>query len=154
MNKLKEPLIINCDGAARGNPGPAGIGGVIKDADGNKIIEIKDYIGETTNNIAEYTALIKALHTAKSLSARDIVINLDSELVVKQITGEYKVKNEGLKPLFCEVKNLLANLSYKISHIPREKNKDADILANEAIDSYNSISSFSEPDIPEQGKLF
>ncbi len=131
MNKL----IIFTDGGARGNPGPAGIGAVIYDSDKKIIAEISEYLGETTNNQAEYRALIAALKRATTLEAKEIECYLDSELVVKQLNREYKVKNKDLAPLFLEIHNLslnFKNISY--THIPRERNKEADRLANEAMD--------------------
>ena len=131
-------LIIYTDGAARGNPGPAGAGVVIKDA-GLKIVkELWDYLGETTNNQAEYRALIIALKSAAELGAGELDIFADSELMVSQLKGLYKVKNEGLIPLFNEAVGLFKKFkSCRISHVPREKNKEADRLANKAIDDYN-----------------
>lgn len=134
-------LIINTDGGARGNPGPAGIGAVIKDEQGNLLFEKGEYIGETTNNQAEYKALIMALQNASTiLSHKSEVLNLeirmDSELIVKQITGEYKIKDPGLKILAAEVFGLLKNFgSYEFVHVRREFNSHADRLVNEALDS-------------------
>ena len=130
-------LIIYTDGAARGNPGPAGAGVVIKDAGMKNIKELCDYLGETTNNQAEYRALILALNSAVELSADELDIFADSELMVSQLKGLYKVKNEGLKPLFNEARDLFRKFkSCRISHVPREKNKEADKLANRAIDDH------------------
>lgn len=130
-------LIINTDGAARGNPGPAGIGVVIKDEKGAIVSEVFEYIGETTNNQAEYKALIAALKEAVNLKADIIGVFADSELMVSQVKGIYKVKNEGIKPLFEEVKGLLQKFkTCNIEHVRREKNKEADELANLAIDSH------------------
>ena len=95
-------LVIYTDGASRGNPGHAGIGIVMKDENEKIVKEISDYIGETTNNIAEYTALVIALKTALEIYSEDVEVISDSELMVKQINGEYKVKNQGIKPLFEE----------------------------------------------------
>lgn len=130
-------LIIYCDGGARGNPGPAGAGAVLYH-EGVLVAEISEFLGNRTNNQAEYQALILALKKAKELGAEEVECYLDSELVVKQIKREYKVKNKDLAPLFLEVYNL--DLSFKKSsyqHIPREKNKEADKLVNLAVD--NSI---------------
>lgn len=131
MNKC----IIFTDGGARGNPGPAGIGAVIYDERKALVAEISEYLGETTNNQAEYRALIAALKRATTLEAQEIECYLDSELVVKQLNREYKVKNKDLAPLFLEIHNLSLNFK-KISytHVPRERNKEADRLANEAMD--------------------
>ncbi|HHU69688.1 MAG TPA: ribonuclease HI family protein [Thermoanaerobacterales bacterium] len=134
-----EKLAIYTDGASQGNPGNAGIGIVIYDDNNNIVEEFSEYIGYTTNNIAEYTALKTALIKAINLKAKAVDLYLDSELVVKQINGEYKVKNKGLKPLYVAVKDLLKNFeSYTINHIPREMNKEADRLANSGIRDYLS----------------
>jgi len=127
-------LSIFTDGAARGNPGPAGIGILIKQE--NKILaEIADYIGETTNNIAEYSAFIRGLEEAVKLKAKEIAVFCDSELLVKQIKGEYRVKNNGLIPLFIRARALMDNFKkIDLKHIPREQNKEADRLANLGID--------------------
>jgi len=131
-------LSIFTDGGARGNPGPAAIGVVIKE--GKKTIkEYGCYIGETTNNQAEYQALISALESAKDLGAQEIDLNMDSELIVKQIKGEYKVKNADLAPLFLKFYNLKIGLKkFTVRHIPREKNKEADKLVNGALDERGS----------------
>lgn len=129
-------MIIHSDGAARGNPGPAGAGAVITDVSGKIISEVCRYLGgDLTNNQAEYRAMLLALIEAKKNGATRVRIFADSELVVKQISGEYKVKNGGLKPLHAETKALLREIgSYTVEYIPREKNKRADKLANLAID--------------------
>jgi ribonuclease HI len=128
-------IIIYSDGAARGNPGPAGAGAILLDAEGRSVGSVCRYLGETTNNQAEYQALLLALHEAISLGAPSVSVFADSELMVKQIRGEYKVKNEGLRPLYKDIMNLLRRFKgYRIEHVPREKNKRADRLANIAID--------------------
>jgi len=125
---------IYVDGGSRGNPGPSGVGVVILDASGKRLKEISKYIGEATNNIAEYNALLYGLEEALILRADDIVVNLDSELVVRQMTGDYRVKDPGLKPLFERAMNMLKSFKdFEIRHIEREKNKDADKLVNRAI---------------------
>ncbi len=122
------------DGASRGNPGPSGIGVVILDAKRTKIKEVYKYIGEATNNIAEYAALVCGLEEAALLDAEEIVIYMDSELLAKQLNGEYKVKDEKMKILFEKALGILKNFkSFEIKHIDREKNKEADRLANKAI---------------------
>lgn len=166
-------IIINTDGGARGNPGPAGIGAVIRSADNQIIAEYKQYIGEATNNVAEYKALILALEKALEISgkpspltplpsafasssakatedfqkamvdkegegnsATGLEIRMDSELVVRQMQGRYKIKEPTLKLLAAEViklRNHFKNVTFH--HIPREQNKEADRLVNEAIDS-------------------
>ena len=125
---------IYVDGGSRGNPGPSGVGVVILDAGGNRLKEISKYIGETTNNIAEYSALLYGLEEALILRADKIIVNLDSELVARQLTGDYRVKDPGLKPLFERAMNMLKSFkSFEIRHIEREKNKEADKLVNRAI---------------------
>lgn len=127
-------IVIYVDGGSRGNPGPSGVGVVIHDANAKKIKEISKYIGETTNNIAEYNALLYGLEEALILRADEIVINLDSELVAKQLTGDYRVKDPGLKPLFERAMNMLKGFkNFEVRHIEREKNKEADKLVNRAI---------------------
>lgn len=128
-------LTVYTDGASRGNPGNAGIGIVFIDENNNVIKEINDYIGETTNNIAEYTALVTALREALEMQCDEIKVFSDSELMVKQINKEYQVKNKGLKPLYEEVCSLINEFkSFTIQHIRREHNKRADELANRGID--------------------
>jgi len=125
---------IYVDGGSRGNPGPSGVGVVILDAGGNRLKEISKYIGETTNNIAEYSALLYGLEEALILRVDKIIVNLDSELVARQLTGDYRVKDPGLKPLFERAMNMLKSFkSFEIRHIEREKNKEADKLVNRAI---------------------
>lgn len=128
--------IINTDGGARGNPGPAGIGVVIKI--GDKVHKYKKYIGETTNNQAEYQALIMALTCAKELGVTEAECRLDSELIVKQLNREYKVKNKDLAIQFIKVWNLISNFKkITFKHVYREQNKEADYLVNQAIDNLN-----------------
>ena len=127
-------LYIYTDGGSRGNPGPSGIGVVILDSNRKKIKESFKYIGETTNNIAEYSALVSGLEEAVAFKATDIVIYLDSELLTKQLNGEYKVKDANMKILFDKSLGLLKKFnSFEIKHIERVKNKEADKLVNKAI---------------------
>jgi ribonuclease HI len=128
-------IIIHTDGGARGNPGPAGIGAVLSDENGEVIKELSKYIGKATNNQAEYQALVLALEEAKNIGAKEIDVFMDSELIVKQMNHEYKVKNKDLAPLFIKVYNLTLSfpkISFK--HVRRENNKRADELVNLAID--------------------
>lgn len=128
-------ITMYSDGGARGNPGPAGIGATLRNEAGILVAEVSEYIGVSTNNQAEYKALIAGLKKAVSLKAQTIHCYLDSELIVKQVRREYKVKNKELAPLFLEVHNLLISFkSYTIEHVLRENNKEADRLANEAMD--------------------
>jgi len=133
MEKHSE-LLIYTDGGARGNPGPAGIGIVIYDQQKKLISTHKRYIGEATNNQAEYQAVIEALEQAAALGAKAVKLVLDSELVVKQLRGEYKIKNQGLIPLVQKIFRLSNNFSsVTFTHVPREQNKLADKLVNEAL---------------------
>jgi len=126
-------LTIYTDGASRGNPGPAGIGVVILEGK-KKIKEMSKYLGEATNNIAEYSAVIFALEEALALKADEVVIRVDSELVAKQLNGEYKVKDANIRKLFEKVLGILRIFSrFEVQHIGRDGNKDADKLANKAI---------------------
>ncbi len=128
-------LISFSDGGARGNPGPAGIGAVLYNEKNELLEELSFYLGETTNNQAEYRALIMALEKAQALGATEMDCYLDSELVVKQLNREYKVKNQDLAPLFLKVHNIsLAFKKISFHHVPREKNSVADGLANRAMD--------------------
>jgi ribonuclease HI len=130
----KDLLTIHTDGAARGNPGPAAYAFVIT-RDGQPAVEEHGCIGETTNNIAEYTALVRALERARSIGGRKAVVHSDSELMIKQMRGEYKVKHEGLRPLYEQAQRLadaFDSVSYR--HVRREQNQRADELCNEALD--------------------
>jgi ribonuclease HI len=132
---VHDKLTIYSDGGARGNPGPGGIGAVIYDKDGHKLAEISEFIGKCTNNQSEYRAILAAIKKAKEFKAEQLDCYLDSELVVKQLKGEYKVKNTELAPLFVKVYNETLNFQkVNFHHIPREKNKEADKLANQAMD--------------------
>ncbi len=126
---------IFADGAARGNPGPASIGIIIKNEQGKPIASVSQRIGATTNNQAEYMAIITALEKAISLGTRQVDLYSDSELVVRQINGRYRVKKATLKPLYQRVKQLQNSLEgFTITHIPRQQNAEADNLANKALD--------------------
>lgn len=135
-----EKIIIYTDGGARGNPGPAGIGVVITDAKGAVLKKISNYIGEQTNNFAEYEALIAALEAAREMFKEKIhdvqvTVYMDSELVVRQLSGAYKVKDHNLKQQFARVGQLAGTLKHiSYNHVPREKNAHADKLVNDAID--------------------
>lgn len=128
-------LVAFVDGASRGNPGVAGAGAILKDDRGGVVKRLRKKLGKATNNVAEYEALIMALEEALVLGSQTLVVYADSELVVKQMKGIYRVKNEGLKPLHSRASALAKKIdSFKIFHVKREKNTDADKLANEAID--------------------
>lgn len=128
-------LRLQTDGGARGNPGPAGIGVVIKDINGTVVEQHAKYLGHTTNNQAEYKAVILGLERCVALGATEVEVVADSELLIKQATGDYRVKNPDLQIRFREMKNLEAQLKkVKYRHVRREYNKEADALANEAMD--------------------
>ena len=128
-------LVMFTDGASRGNPGEAGIGVVIKDEGGKVIKRLARYLGRATNNQAEYTALLDGLKAAKELGAEGLQVYADSELLVKQIKGEYRVKNPELQKMNLLARSLIEKFPvFVITYIPREKNSLADSLANEAID--------------------
>ncbi len=142
---IYENITINTDGGSRGNPGPSAIGVYISSKE-EKVAEFSEYIGTTTNNVAEYTAVIKALEylLAKNIRSYQINFILDSELIVKQINGQYKIKQPHLQQLNLQVKNLLSNLKSNsqteqitFNHVLREKNKEADYLVNFCLDSQN-----------------
>lgn len=137
-------LYINTDGGSRGNPGPMAIGVVFYDSDGQAIHQYKQCIGDGTNNEAEYRAIIQALKILKksdwfvsnNLSGKEVICRLDSQLVVEQVNGRYKVKKDHLGKFIAEIKELLSDMKLKISfiYVPREQNKLADKLVNEALD--------------------
>jgi ribonuclease HI len=129
-------VTIHVDGGARGNPGPAGVGVVITDREGIVIDRANAYIGESTNNEAEYRALLLGLDRAHALGAREIDVVNDSELIAHQITGRYKVKKETLRMLHQQARAALEGFErWSIRPVPRERNEDADALVNEAIDA-------------------
>ena len=124
-----------CDGASRGNPGTAGAGAVLKDASGKLLERLGKYLGHATNNVAEYHGLLLGLRRARDLGAEEIDIAADSELLVKQIKGEYKVRNPGLRELHQAAKVLLGEFrAWSIRHVYREDNTEADEMSNRAID--------------------
>jgi ribonuclease HI len=129
-------ILIYTDGAARGNPGPAGAGAILRDATTRETLaEIAQYLGVRTNNYAEWTAVELALEEALRLGATHVDLRLDSELVARQISGRYRVKHADLKPIHARVMALLARFAgYTVGHVPRELNKEADRLSNVAVD--------------------
>jgi ribonuclease HI len=130
-------LIVACDGAARGNPGPAGVGVHIESKDGRTVAEIARGIGIATNNVAEYTAAIDGLTRAAELGATDVLLRSDSRLLVEQLSGRFRVKNPTLQRLHGRVRSLAgAFRSVQYLHVPREQNKDADRLANAGVDEW------------------
>jgi ribonuclease HI len=130
-----ERLRVHVDGGARGNPGPAAIAAVVTGADGAVLEERGERIGEATNNVAEYRALLLGIERARELGASELELVGDSELVVRQVRGEYKVKDAGLKPLHAQVMRALEDFdSWSIRHVRREENEEADRLVNEVLD--------------------
>jgi ribonuclease HI len=128
---------IYSDGASRGNPGPSGIGAVILDGKGKVVHEIAKYIGEVTNNVAEYEALLEALDHCVKKGLSPVEILADSQLLIRQLSGVYKVKHENIIPLFKRAKEYLVHLEVTgFTHVPREQNKHADRLANQGIDRH------------------
>jgi len=128
-------ITAHCDGGARGNPGPAGFGALIQDADGQVLAELSEFLGIQTNNFAEYSGLLAAMDYALAQGHRRLRVISDSELMVKQIQGKYQVKSPGLRPLYEQAKKKIAQLEgFEIVHALRHKNKDADRLANQAMD--------------------
>lgn len=135
MTQLADPVLLFTDGGSRGNPGIAGAGYAITDTEGNVIMTGKKYLGTATNNVAEYSALILGLESVKKLEAKDVHCLLDSELIVRQLNGQYRVKHPDMKPLYEQVQELIKQFeNVKFEHIPRERNALADKLANEAMD--------------------
>lgn len=133
---MKKHLTINTDGGSRQNPGHAGIGVVIKNDRGLIIKNVGEYIGETTNNVAEYKALIRALEEAHKLEATHLLVQMDSELIVRQMIGKYKIKEPTLQKLAAEVFRLKNNFQeVTFTHVRRELNREADKLVNQAIDA-------------------
>jgi ribonuclease HI len=128
-------VIVSCDGASRGNPGPAGIGVQITDDDGSVLAEIAEGLGETTNNVAEYTAAIEGLKRALELGGRDVLLRSDSQLLINQLTGRYRVKTPHIVPLYEQVLALAGKLDHiEYEHVRRERNTEPDRLANEGVD--------------------
>jgi len=137
---------IYIDGGARGNPGPAAAGVVIRSADDQTVLHQAGlFLGETTNNVAEYSALLAGLKAARRLGAVEAEVVSDSELLVRQMTGEYRVRNEGLQPLYAEAQNLTGAFErFGIRHVRRDSNKDADRLANMAMNRKANVEDAAE----------
>jgi ribonuclease HI len=128
-------LTVNVDGGARGNPGPAAIGAVVRNSDGEVLEGVGERIGRTTNNVAEYRALLLGIERASALGASELELVGDSELIVRQVKGEYKVKDAAMRELHAQVKRALEPFDrWSIRHVRREENADADRLVNEALD--------------------
>lgn len=132
--------VLRTDGGSRGNPGPAGVGFVIEDLSGTVLCSGGRYIGETTNNVAEYEALIWGLENARALGVDIETVYLDSELLVKQLNGEYRVKHPNMKPLYARTLEILSTMGETvIAHVMREDNKAADSLVNQALDTLETV---------------
>jgi ribonuclease HI len=128
-------VILHTDGACRGNPGRSGAGALIRAEDGREIARVSRYLGQMTNNMAEYTALLLGLKEARAAGAENITVKSDSELLVRQINGQYRVKNDALQIMHQSALDLLGAFKrWKVVHVPREENSEADKLANQAID--------------------
>lgn len=129
-------LVLHVDGGARGNPGPAAIGVVVSDADGRLVEEVAEAIGEATNNVAEYRALLRGLERARTLGADEVEVVGDSELVAKQVTGQYKVKHPAMRPLHAAALDALGAFArWHVRTVPRAQNAAADALVNAALDA-------------------
>jgi ribonuclease HI len=136
---VTQALRLHVDGASRGNPGEAGFGVHVCTPEGSEVAGLYGYLGKATNNVAEYQALLHALRFALSRGAREVSVFSDSELLVRQLEGRYRVKNPGLQPLFREAQSLLARFDRaRVSHVRREQNREADALANRAVDEKGS----------------
>ena len=149
-------LNASVDGGARGNPGNAGYGAHVTSESGDIVAEVYGFLGVATNNVAEYAALLAALEFALHAGARSLHVRSDSQLMVRQIQGRYKVKNAGLQPLFRRARQLISDLDrFHIEHVRREENKEADALANRAMDEKGGSGHFSrERILGEKGTLF
>jgi ribonuclease H / adenosylcobalamin/alpha-ribazole phosphatase len=136
----REEVVVWADGGARGNPGPAGYGVVVASLDGEVLAELAEGIGWATNNVAEYRGVIAGLRQARALGARRVRVRADSLLVVNQQMGRWKVKNAGLRPLWAEAARLADGFERVVwEHVPRERNRRADALANRAMDAQSPV---------------
>lgn len=139
LGGMEGALTLYCDGASRGNPGPASAGALLLDESGAVVAELSETLGRATNNEAEYAALLLGLRKAISLGAGRVDIRADSQLVIRQLTGEYRVKHPGMKRSHAEAMRLLGHFSsWGAKHVPREENARADALANAALDGARS----------------
>jgi ribonuclease HI len=140
-------LVLHADGACRGNPGPAGAGAVVETPDGELVAELKEYLGPATNNIAEYRALLLGLEAARRRGAAEVTVRMDSQLVVRQVAGTYKVRDAKLRLLHAQVEALRRSFRrLTVEYVPREENEAADRLANLAIDERGSDRSVENGD--------
>jgi ribonuclease HI len=133
---LRTGWVVHCDGGARGNPGPAGFGFVICDADGEEVYSRGEFVGNATNNVAEYRGLIAAARQVAELGGRSVTFRVDSQLLQRQVTGQYRVKAAHLKPLHADLMQALRAVpGWSVEHVRREHNRHADKLVNQAIDA-------------------
>ena len=140
MPEPTEQITAYTDGGSRGNPGPAAAGFTLADSSGTQLQAKAFYLGQATNNVAEYTGIIKALNAAKQIGAKSLMVFSDSELLVKQINGQYKVKSENIRPLFRQTTDLLGEFrNWEVRYIPRDKNKEADRLVNQALNLHRDV---------------
>lgn len=147
-------IIAHTDGGARGNPGPAGYGVFITGNKGQKLEQLSQYLGEQTNNYAEYSGLLAALEWSVTNGQKNVQVVSDSELMVKQLRGEYKVRNENLQPLYEKAQRLISQLDwFEVRHVLRGQNKEADALANAAMDKGSGRSTAAAPVQPASGVL-
>lgn len=147
-------IVAHTDGGARGNPGPAGYGVFITENKGQKLEQLSQYLGEQTNNYAEYSGLLAALEWSVAHGHKNVQVVSDSELMVKQLRGEYKVRNENLQPLYEKAQRLISQLDwFDVRHVLRGQNKEADALANAAMDKGSGRSAPAAPVQPASGVL-
>jgi ribonuclease HI len=133
--KMIDKVLVYCDGGSRGNPGPSALGVVIKTTKGKIIEEIGEFLGEQTNNYAEYMAVVKAMEYIKEKGIKSAEFYLDSQLVVRQLNGEYKIKSDNIKHLNQRVNQLRSDVDVSFEHVYRENNKEADAVVNQVLDS-------------------
>lgn len=152
---VRAEWVVNTDGGARGNPGPGGAGILVRDPSGVVVCRGGAFLGDVTNNVAEYEALLWGLRAAIALGAREVRVRADSELIVKQMRGEYRVRSAGLKPLFLEAQSLRRQLdAATFEHVARAENAEADDLANEAMDRRVTVGDAPSPPRGRAGTLF
>jgi probable phosphoglycerate mutase len=145
-----DSIVAHIDGGSRGNPGPAGYGVAINDSAGRRIAELSDYLGVQTNNFAEYSALLAALEYAVKHGHKTLKVVSDSELLVRQMRGQYRVRNETLQQMAHEARQLIGKLeSFEIRHVLREQNREADGLANQAMDSGSGRKVQAQPPVAQ-----
>lgn len=148
MTEPTHRVVVNCDGAARGNPGPAGAGAIVVNEQGDVLAEVAEGLGETTNNVAEYTAALEGLRKAAELGADDVLLRSDSRLLIEQLSGRYRVKNPTLQRLHAEVRTVAKTFKrVRYEHVRRELNKEADRLANLGVDEW--LDAGGDPTPPE-----